>query len=360
MNFVNFAGMDIHEMYMKRCLFLAEKGRSFVAPNPMVGAVIVYDNMIIGEGFHTQYGKPHAEVEAVASVADKQLLKESTLYVSLEPCCHYGKTPPCTSLILDCGIPRVVVATRDPNPKVSGKGIEILKAGGVEVIEGICQAEAELLNIRFNTFHLKQRPYIILKWAQSADGFLDLHPRPSSPEIHWISNEHSKQLVHKWRSEESAILIGKNTAINDNAELTTRLWPGKNPIRILIDPELETPFNYNIYNDRAATICFHHEQYTPSEAVSENIQFFALHNHRDMLLQILDKLFSLNITSVIVEGGQQTLQGFIEANIWDEIRKIRGTVIFGNGTPAPLLNLHPERTEQIVDDIIEYYFNKPL
>lgn len=349
--------MTEHEFFMQRCLMLAEKGLQYTAPNPMVGAVIVHNGKITGEGYHKKYGLPHAEVEAVNSVPDKSLLKESTLYVSLEPCCHFGKTPPCTSLILEHGIPHVVVAATDPNPKVAGNGIRILREAGITVTENILQKEADQLNIRFNTFHRKQRPYVILKWAQSADGYIDRLPKPSSPQIFWISNEYSKQLVHKWRAEEAAILVGNITAINDNPSLTTRLWPGKNPLRLLIDPLFETPVHFNILNSEAETVCFHdHEARKPVD-FPVYVRCAALDMQQAVPQQIMDFLYAEGINSLIVEGGLQTLNSFIRSGLWDEARVIKGTVIFENGTPAPELKKAPDRKMNVESDMIEFYFN---
>lgn len=352
--------MSEHEVYMQRCLRLAESGRQNTAPNPMVGAVIVHEGNIIGEGFHKQYGQPHAEVEAIQSVRDKSLLKNATMYVSLEPCCHFGKTPPCTSLIIEHGIPHVVVATTDPNPKVAGNGIRTLREAGIHVTENILKEEADKLNIRFRTFHIYKRPYVILKWAQSADGFIDRLPRPSSPQIFWISNESSKQLVHKWRAEEASILIGSRTAINDNPSLTTRLWPGKNSLRLIIDPMFETPLHFNIFNTEAETICFHSSDAEKPQDFPQRIQCVPLNMKQSVPEQILNFLYSENINSLIVEGGLQTHNSFISSGLWDEARVIRGTVIFGNGTPAPVLKGAPAHTMQRVDDIIEFYSNTSL
>ena len=296
--------MSDHIKYMQRCLELAEKGLGSTAPNPMVGAVIVCNGKIIGEGYHKQYGQPHAEVNAIESVSDKSLLTESAMYVSLEPCCHFGKTPPCTSLIIDMKIPEIIIAMRDPNPKVAGKGIEILKNSGVKITEDICTMEAEFLNRRFISMHKRQRPWIILKWAQSDDGFIDIIPRNTSPHINWISNPYSRKLVHKWRSEESGILVGKNTAINDNPSLTTREWPGKNPVRFLIDPGLATPFNYNIFNTDAHTVCFYDQKTILPDDRPEYIQFVPLNFNTNIAKQIMKHVYDMQINSIIIEGGR--------------------------------------------------------
>lgn len=346
-----------HVDFMHRCLLLAENARGSVAPNPMVGAVIVKDNTIIGEGFHTAFGKPHAEVEAVRSVIQKELIAGSTLYVSLEPCCHQGKTPPCTTMIIEKGISKVVVAMRDPNPLVSGKGIQILRDAGIEVIEHILCKEAENLNRRFVKFHTKKQPYIILKWAQTADKFIDIERENDTPQINWISNVHTKQLVHKWRSEEQAILVGSKTVLMDNPFLTNRLWSGKHPIRILIDPNLKVPLHYNIYNADALTICFYNNNLQIPKTFANTIQFIPLTNDQPVYLQVINYLYHYGIQSLIVEGGRYTLMEFIHSGLWDEARVIEGNVFFDKGLSAPILNMKPALTEQIESDSIKYYFN---
>jgi diaminohydroxyphosphoribosylaminopyrimidine deaminase / 5-amino-6-(5-phosphoribosylamino)uracil reductase len=349
--------MNSHTLFMQRCLDLALNGLGNTAPNPMVGAVIVHDGKIIGEGFHKQFGFPHAEVEAVNSVKDKSLLKDSTICVSLEPCCHFGKTPPCTSLIIDTGIKNIVIACTDPNPKVAGEGIRILQDAGIHVIEGVLKEEAEKLNIRFFTFHRKKRPYIILKWAQSADHYIDPFPRPANPEVCWISNAYSKQLVHKWRAEESGILIGRTTAMNDNPTLTTREWPGKNPVRILIDPHLKTPINFQIFNGDAQTICYFDSKHKKPLNKPDNIEYIPVDTSSDILQQILASLFEKQIQSVIVEGGLYTINKFLSEGLWDEARVIEGMVRFGKGTPAPVISTTVAQSETILEDTINYYYN---
>jgi len=347
---------DIH--YIRRCINLASSSLGYTHPNPLVGAVIVHNNIIIGESFHKEFGQAHAEVNAINSVENKELLKESCLYVSLEPCCHFGKTPPCTDLIIKHKIPKVVIASTDPNPKVAGKGIETLKNAGIEVISNICSEEADKLNVRFNTFHIKKRPYIILKWAETKDGFIDIADRHSKPHINWISNSHSRQLVHKWRSEEQAILIGKNTAINDNPSLTTREWPGKNPIRILLDPNLETSNELTILKDEHKTIVIHdYNSQTPKNSLPNKI-FKSIDYNENSTEQILSILYNENINSVIIEGGKNTLENFIDKGLWDEARVIIGNLTFGNGLKAPNIDVEVERQEIFGNDIIKYYTNK--
>jgi diaminohydroxyphosphoribosylaminopyrimidine deaminase / 5-amino-6-(5-phosphoribosylamino)uracil reductase len=354
----NFANVNIHEQYMQRCLDLAEKGRQFTAPNPMVGAVIVHNGMIIGEGYHKQFGGPHAEVLAVHSVRDKALLKQSTMYVSLEPCSHHGKTPPCTSLIISSGIPEVVIATEDPNPQVKGSGIRILKDVGIKVHVGILKKQADLLNVRFMKFHTHHQPWVILKWAESADGYIDIERHPEKKGIAWISNPYSKQIVHQWRSEEAAILIGKNTAINDNPALTTREWPGKSPLRLLIDAKFEVSFQSTIYSSEAQTWCFYNALHSVPDDFPEDAKAIPLDYSYEIIPQILSHLYQSGINSLIVEGGKYTLEKFISSGQWDEARVISGNIRFEKGIPAPSLSCLPASTKKILDDRIHYYMNK--
>jgi diaminohydroxyphosphoribosylaminopyrimidine deaminase/5-amino-6-(5-phosphoribosylamino)uracil reductase len=242
-----------HEKYMRRCLELASLAGGKVAPNPMVGCVIVANDLIIGEGYHKNYGGPHAEVNTFERVDQKELLKDSTVYVSLEPCAHQGKTPPCADLLISSQVKRVVIGCRDSNPLVSGKGIERLKRAGIEVIEGVLEAECRLLNKRFFTFYERHRPYVVLKWAQTLDGYIDRVRGEEKQGINWVSTEATKALVHKWRSEEQSILVGRNTIINDNPSLTVRAYDGPNPIRIVIDSQLQISGDLNIYSDEAPT-----------------------------------------------------------------------------------------------------------
>jgi len=342
---------------MQRCLYLAEQGRGFTGLNPMVGCVIVHDDVIIGEGFHAKYGMPHAEVEAVNNVSDVSLLSSSVMYVSLEPCCHHGKTPPCTSLIISHKIPKVVVAVRDPNPKVAGKGIEMLRSAGIEVIEGVLQDEAEKLNVRFIKYHTEKKPYVILKWAQSADGLLDCEPCNDDIRSHWISNEYSTQLVHKWRSQEMAIMVGRTTAERDNPSLTTRLWNGNHPVRILIDPFFKIPIHYNIYNNQSPLIVIHSVDVPKPSHIPADVKCHGIDFSLNPGTKILDILYGEGLNSVIIEGGRITLDTFIHSNLWDEARVIKGSVQFANGTQAPKLNVAPCKTLLIDNDTIEFYKN---
>ena len=310
---------------MRRCIQLASLGLGSVQPNPMVGAVIVHDHQIIGEGYHHRYGQPHAEVNALASVRDHSLLKESTLYVSLEPCSHWGKTPPCADTIIQHGIPRVVVGVRDPHDKVNGAGLQKLLDAGIEVVCSVCENECRELNRRFFTYHQKKRPYVILKWAQTADGYMDVD-RSDAEQIHdyWITNEALKVIVHKWRSEEDAILVGGRTMINDKPQLTNRLYPGKSPQRFVMQHGEEILSNL------------------PYTVVPENVE------------ECLQIMYDCRIQSVIVEGGRKTLERFVEADLWDEARILVGSQCWGKGLPAPSLKEQPCKTETIDHNKIMY------
>lgn len=317
-----------NEFYMRRCLQLAANGKGSTSPNPMVGAVIVHNGSIIGEGFHVASGQPHAEVHAISSVKEDKLLSESTMYVNLEPCSHYGKTPPCARLIIEKKIPRVVIGCLDPNPKVSGNGVCMLREAGIDVTVGVLEKEARELNKRFICFQEKKRPYIFLKWAQSFDGYID--KKEKEPVV--ISDELNRLLVHKMRAEEDAVLIGTNTAVKDNPNLTVRLWSGKNPIRLLIDRSLRVPTTTNLYNGEAKTITF-----TEKDGFNSNVEYVKLDFSTSIIPQIMDELYKRNVLSVIVEGGRHVLQCFIDENLWDEARVEISDVVFGDGVEAPVI-----------------------
>jgi diaminohydroxyphosphoribosylaminopyrimidine deaminase/5-amino-6-(5-phosphoribosylamino)uracil reductase len=339
-----------HKTYMQRCIELAQNGAGNVSPNPMVGAVVVYDDKVIGEGYHQLYGEAHAEVNAIKAVEDKSLLSKATIYVSLEPCAHFGKTPPCSDLIIDSKIPNVVIGCTDPFAQVAGKGIEKLKTAGITVSVGILEKECLELNKRFFTFHVKKRPYIILKWAQSQDGFMDKKRIDSCPTINWITHPNTKQLTHKWRSEEDAILIGKNTVINDNPELTTRAVEGKNPIRIVIDRKLELSKDLKIFNSAAKTIILNELKNEENDTIlHKKVNFEAF----------FDDLWSIcaenDIISIIIEGGAFTLNQFIENDLWDEARVLTGKPFFAEGIKAPKLNIEPNQQLSFGKDEISYY-----
>lgn len=320
--------------YIQRCIDLALKGKGNTAPNPMVGAVIVHDGVIIGEGFHKQYGEAHAEVNAVNSVKDQSLLPESTIYVSLEPCAHFGKTPPCSDLIVHHRFKRVVVGCIDTFSEVSGKGIQRIRTAGIEVTTGVLEQECRELNKRFFTFHEQKRPYIILKWAQTPDGFMDQKRTPDAVGINWITQPETKQLVHQWRTEEAAILVGKQTATNDNPRLTAREATGKNPVRILLDSNLEVPENAAIFSKEAPTLVFNLQK----SGRKDTIEWIRL--EKIIPETILPALFEKNIQSVIIEGGKTVLESFIAANLWDEARILIGTENFREGLTAPELPPH--------------------
>ncbi len=333
--------MKTHDTYIKRCIELAKNGLGTTYPNPLVGSVIVYNNEIIGEGWHRKSGEPHAEVNAINSVKDKSLLSKSTIYVSLEPCSHFGKTPPCCDLIIANKIPNVVIGTIDPFAKVAGTGIKKLIEAGKNVTVGILEDECNELNKRFFTFHNKKRPYIILKWAESEDGFIAPITKDKKEPV-WITNEFSRQLVHKWRSEEQAILVGTNTVIEDNPSLTTRDWSGNHPIRIVLDQNNRISKESHIFDNQVKSITI----------TKENINF-----NNNIALEITDFLYNEGIQSVIIEGGRQTLQTFIEANIWDEARVFRGEIYFKSGTKAPTISGENSKKEKILNDELLTFFN---
>lgn len=343
--------MDIHENYMDRCLQLAALGAGQVAPNPLVGAVLVYNDRIIGEGFHQQFGKAHAEVNCFESVAadDEKLLPDATLYVSLEPCAHVGKTPPCADLIIEKGVKKVVVGCIDPFGAVAGRGVEKLKNAGLSVTVGVLEKECQWVNRRFFTFHQKQRPYIILKWAQTADGKIG-----AGKERMKITNALSDRIVHQWRSEEAAILVGTNTALIDDPALTTRLVPGHDPVRLVIDKQLRLPQNLQLFDGSVATIVFNENE----EKQEHNLFHYLIQKDQPVLPQILQALHNLSLQSVLVEGGARLLQSFINAGLWDEARVIEATgVSFPQGIAAPVLPTSFYASEAVDTDHIYYYQN---
>ncbi|SDE67887.1 diaminohydroxyphosphoribosylaminopyrimidine deaminase [Pricia antarctica] len=323
---------------MSRAIEIARNGLGPAAPNPMVGAVLVHDGQLIGEGFTSPYGGPHAEVNAIGSVADKALLKKATLYVTLEPCSHFGKTPPCADLIIKHKIPSVVVGLLDPHEKVAGQGIAKLRNAGVDVITGILESECRDHHKRFLTFHEKKRPYIVLKWAETADGFIapDTTERNENPEPYWISNSYSRQLTHKWRSEEQAILVGTNTVLEDNPKLDVRQWTGKNPLRVVLDRKLRINGDYHVLDGSNPTLIL--TEIAEASRYYEGIDYRILDFSKDVISQICSILHEINILSVLVEGGAQTLQSFIDAGLWDEARIFTGTSSFKKGIAAPHLS----------------------
>jgi diaminohydroxyphosphoribosylaminopyrimidine deaminase/5-amino-6-(5-phosphoribosylamino)uracil reductase len=350
--------MTTHEMYIKRCIALAKNGLGTTYPNPMVGSVIVHDGKIIGEGWHKKAGEPHAEVHAIQSVKDKSLLKEATIYVSLEPCSHYGKTPPCCDLIITNEIPNVVIGTLDPFVKVAGTGLKKLIESGKNVTVGVLEDECNELNKRFFTFHQKKRPYIILKWAATANGFIapkmlnavqldKLNPV-------WISNPYSRQLVHKWRTEEQAILVGTQTVLADNPILNARDFSGNNPVRIVLDKTGKISENFNVKDQSQKTIFItESKNFTTTEnCIYENVIF-----DKTLAQTVTTILYRHDIQSVIIEGGAKTLQSFIDANLWDEARVFIGQIKFQDGTHAPKFNGSPIQRFDIKGDQLNIFRN---
>ncbi|MBO9684682.1 MAG: bifunctional diaminohydroxyphosphoribosylaminopyrimidine deaminase/5-amino-6-(5-phosphoribosylamino)uracil reductase RibD [Flavisolibacter sp.] len=394
--------MTSGEQYMHRCLQLAQLGAGSVAPNPMVGAVLVYENRIIGEGYHQKYGEAHAEPNCIASVKeeDRHLIQQSTLFVSLEPCAHFGKTPPCADLIIEKKIPRVVVGCRDPFFEVNGKGIEKLKAAGIEVESGVLEEECRELNKRFFTFHTLHRPYVILKWAQTLDGKISPHLTSPNGGTHaqsslmqdannnyssisevgellspvegvgggrlLISNEHTNRLVHKWRAEEMSIAVGTNTALFDDPELTTRLWPGKNPVRIVVDMDLRLPKSLKLFNSKTPTIVFNTKEHNlPREKISlkeleeVGVGYYQVTEDVSLVHQMMNALYRMNIQSILVEGGSYLLQSFIDEAVWDEARIITNEqLLICAGLPAPILKGRIlQSSEHLFSDVIRTYKN---
>ena len=344
---------------MHRCLELSNKGAGNVAPNPMVGAVLVYEEKIIGEGWHQQYGKPHAEVNCVEDAiqsGNETLVPHSTLYVSLEPCAHFGKTPPCVDLIIKHRIPNVVIGSQDPFSYVDGKGIEKLKNAGINVEVGILENESRELNRRFFCFYTQHRPYIVLKWATTSDGFIAKSSQQPGSNRLLISNEYSNRLVHQWRSEEVAILVGTKTALLDDPELTNRLWPGNSPTRLVVDMGLKLPLSLKLFNEKAKTIVFN----TVKHEEQGNILYYQVTSDVSVVHQIVKALYQLKIQSVLVEGGARLLQSFIDEGMWDEARVICNMQLaIGKGLEAPRLGSAIEmRKEQLGSDEIAYYRRK--
>jgi diaminohydroxyphosphoribosylaminopyrimidine deaminase/5-amino-6-(5-phosphoribosylamino)uracil reductase len=341
------------DKYHRRCLELAENGLGRVATNPLVGSVIVADNKIIGEGYHAIYGGPHAEANAINSVKDSSLFKKSTLYVNLEPCAHFGKTPPCADLIIEKKIPRVKIGIRDPFPCVAGKGIEKLKAAGIEVEVGFNESENWFLNRRFLTYYEKDRPFIILKWAETSDGFIDIKRTQSEtnrPTL--INDELTLSLVHKWRSEEQAILVGTNTVLMDNPMLNVRSFSGINPVRMVIDRNLKIPKNYNIFDKSVNTIIFN----SIKEAIDGNVVYKKI-DFSKIVKEILKYCFNEKIQSILVEGGAKLHTSFMNSGIWDEARVFRTDVCFGNGVKAADICHIPNKQEYIGNSKLYYYRN---
>ncbi len=341
-----------HEQYIQRCLQLAEKGIGTTRPNPSVGAVVVVDEKIIGEGFTSPYGGSHAEVNAINSVEDTALLKRATLYVTLEPCSHFGKTPPCTDLIIEKEIPKVVIGCVDSNSLVSGRGIKRLKESGVHIITGVLENECKEHHRRFFTFHNKRRPYIILKWAQSKDGFIAPYNRDKRKPV-WITNIVSRQLVHRWRAEEHGIFVGTKTVLDDNPSLNVRTVKGENPIRMVIDRELKIPSDSNVYDGTVKTFFFtKRESKDNGNIIYESVDF-----SKPIAKQICDIAHRQNIQSMIIEGGTKTIETFINEDLWDEARVFEGDLVFKEGVKAPILNKKEKEQIRIKTDLLNIYRN---
>lgn len=342
-----------NEIYMNRCFQLALLGSGNVAPNPMVGAVLVYNDRIISEGYHAKFGGPHAEVMALAPINDRKILEQATLYVSLEPCSHSGKTPPCTELIISKNIRKVVVAVEDPFPQVNGSGIKQLAEAGIEVSIGLLEEQAKRINRRFFTFHQNKRPYIILKWAQSPDGYIAPVAENKKGIVHWISNPVSQRLVHRWRSEEQAILAGRKTIEADNPQLNVRGIAGNDPVKIIIDPDLSLNESYTVFKSETPVIIFN----LVKNSIAKNITYVKINNHGEMIKEILDFLYQYKIQSVLIEGGAFTINKFITGGCWDEARIFTGGKLLQNGTPAPAFSGILYEKHKIADDTLDIYFN---
>lgn len=338
------------QKYMLRCIQLAKNGFGTTYPNPLVGSVIVYNNKIIGEGWHYKSGQPHAEVMAIQSVKNQALLSKATIYVSLEPCSYTGKTPPCSDLIIQKNIPRVVIGSTDPHPNVSGKGIAKLKNAGIEVLSGVCKAACDDLNKRFFTFHREKRPYIILKWAATLDGFIaPLAQNEGEP--FWITSLLSKQLVHLWRSQEACIMVGTNTAIKDNPKLDTREVYGNNPVRLTIDKNLRIPTKHKLLANDIPTVIFT----SKIKENQNNLHYETLNWNESIPEQILTYCYKNNLQSIIIEGGTALLQSFINKSLWDEAYVFTGNNLLHSGIAQPDIKTTPFRKENYGGDTLTFY-----
>ena len=345
------------EKYISRCIQLAKNALGTTFPNPMVGSVIVYDGKIIGEGYTSPYGGAHAEVNAIHSVEDKSLLSKATLYVTLEPCSHHGKTPPCADLIIEHNIPNIVIGTLDPNKKVAGKGVKRLKDAGCHVEVGVLEKECVEHHKRFLTYHQKNRPYIILKWAETIDGFIapERAQRKEKAQPYWITNKYSRQLVHKWRSEEQAILVGTNTVLDDNPKLNVRNWQGNPPIRVVLDKDLKITNSFHVLDKSVKTIIL--TQNTVYRKKDSGIDYEVMDFSKNPLIQICEILHRHNIISILIEGGAQTLKTFITSNLWDEARVFRNQSSLSNGLKAPQIKGTIVKFQHIETDTLTIYSN---
>lgn len=344
--------MTTDEKYIRRCIELASNGLCNAAPNPMVGAVIVHNGKIIGEGYHARCGEGHAEVNAIRSVKDESLLKDSTIYVSLEPCSHYGKTPPCADLIISKGIPRAVVGCIDPFSQVSGRGIQKLRDAGIDVTVGVLEEECENLIRRFVTFNTQKRPYITLKWAESADGFIDANREEGSPVV--LSTPITSMYVHKQRAEHKAILVGRRTALLDNPSLTTRNWYGANPLRLVTDRNLTLPSDLKLFDHSTPTIVFTAEK----KENEENLEYITIDFSADILPQILTVLYERKIQSLMVEGGTTLLQSFIDLGLWDEMFVEHSEKVLGEGVKSPVIHKGIKKASELRDKIYVSHYTR--
>lgn len=341
-------------IYMTRCLELARKAEGFTSPNPLVGAVIVHRGLIIGEGYHLKAGTPHAEVHAINSAADKTLFPDSTLYVNLEPCSHFGRTPPCADLIIECGFKRVVVGTIDTSAKVAGRGIDKMRQAGIEVITGVMEKDCRELNKRFFTWHEKKRPYVILKWARSADGFIDLERKKGEPaEPHWITGMTERVLVHRWRAAEDAIIAGGGTIRTDNPYLDSRLWNGKNPVRIIITKSGNIDPGANVFKPTADRIVF-----TSNSKINiPGVGVILLRDDENAIKTVLNSLYHKNILSVFVEGGSYIIGEFVKSGLWDEARRFTGKMNFNGGVKDPFPEMKYVKSFSFESDTLDIGFN---
>jgi diaminohydroxyphosphoribosylaminopyrimidine deaminase/5-amino-6-(5-phosphoribosylamino)uracil reductase len=341
-------------IYMRRCLELAGRAEGHTSPNPMVGAVVVHNGVIIGEGFHLRAGTPHAEVHAINAVKDKSLLPSSTIYASLEPCSHHGRTPPCADLIISSGIRRVVVGTTDTSLKVAGRGIALLRAAGIEVVNGVLEEECRRINRRFFSWHEKERPYVILKWARSTDGFIDFEREAGdTAEPHWITGNTERILVHRWRAAEDAILAGGGTVRTDNPSLDVRLWSGKNPLRVIVSRSGNMDPKSKVFNGAVDTIMF-----TCNEKVSmPGVKIVKLSGNQYFIEELLQALHGMGVQSLFVEGGAFIMSRFAESGLWDEARRFTGRIKFGGGVPDPFPDFTPEENVRFEKSILEIMYH---
>lgn len=341
-------------IFMHRCLDLARRAEGNTSPNPLVGSVIVHDGRVIGEGYHLKAGTPHAEVHAINAVDDKSLLSHSTLYVSLEPCSHHGRTPPCADLIIRSGIPRVVVGTEDTSPQVAGRGMEKLRQAGIEVVGGVAEEECREVNRRFFTWHEKERPYVILKWARSADGFIDLVRKPGdAAETHWITGRTERILVHRWRASEDAILAGGATIRTDNPSLDVRLWKGRNPARIIVSRSGDIGLNAKVFKETARVMLF-----TRNEKISlPGVNVIQLSEGQTIAGDVLRAIHDMGVQSLLVEGGAFIIRSFVESGLWDEARRFTGKMNFGEGVPDPFPGFSPAHSVPFEKSILEIMYH---